>query len=85
MSRLMKLLKILPKLIEEVMSIDNLYQEENEMFPMEMSLIKAKQERDKRLKEIVESKCYESRISLAEFDGQEVTTFNDKIWVLEIL
>ncbi len=85
MSHIMKILKIPPKLIEEIMSIDNLDREENDIFSLDMGLIKAKQENDKQLKEIVQSKRYESKISSEEFDGQEVTTFNDKIWVPEPL
>ena len=70
---------------EHLFAINNLDRDTNEDFPLDMKQIHIAQTADKVLQQHIKSDSYCNKISTINIDGQDVTTFNGRVWAPTVL
>ena len=66
-------------LISEIYAIDELDREANTDFPLDMTMIREKQDQDQKLQQLIQRK--DKSLSLMNLGGAEVYTIKGKVWV----
>ena len=66
-------------LLQEIYAIDNLDREANTDFPLDMTMIREKQDQDQKLQQLIQRK--DKSVSLTNLGGAEVYTIKGKVWV----
>ena len=67
------------KIVQEIYAINELDCDENNNFPLAMSLIKSEQDRDEKIQSAINRSTYKSRIVKKTFINIIVHTLDDKI------